>query len=58
MRLIITGGAGFIGSNFVHYMLENHPEYFPDDGVHPNSEGATVIANIVYAAIINFREAL
>ena len=24
--LLITGGAGFIGSNFIHYMLENHPE--------------------------------
>jgi len=22
MRLLVTGGAGFIGSNFVHYMLE------------------------------------
>lgn len=42
----------------VYSALENHPEYFPDDGVHPNSEGATVIANIVYDAIINFREAL
>ncbi len=27
MRLIITGGAGFIGSNFVHYILANHPGY-------------------------------
>lgn len=24
--LLITGGAGFIGSNFVHYWLKNHPE--------------------------------
>ncbi len=24
MRLLITGGAGFIGSNFVHYWLKNH----------------------------------
>lgn len=24
--LLITGGAGFIGSNFVHYWLEKHPE--------------------------------
>ena len=23
MRLLVTGGAGFIGSNFVHYALEN-----------------------------------
>lgn len=23
--LLITGGAGFIGSNFVHYALQNHP---------------------------------
>lgn len=26
MRLLITGGAGFIGSNFIHYWLENHKE--------------------------------
>lgn len=27
MNILVTGGAGFIGSNFVHYMLENHPTY-------------------------------
>ena len=26
MKLIITGGAGFIGSNFIYYQLKNHPE--------------------------------
>ena len=25
MRLLVTGGAGFIGSNFVRYWLERHP---------------------------------
>lgn len=25
-RLLVTGGAGFIGSNFIHYWVENHPE--------------------------------
>jgi dTDP-glucose 4,6-dehydratase len=25
MRLLVTGAAGFIGSNFVHYWLERHP---------------------------------
>lgn len=29
MTVIVTGGAGFIGSNFVFYQLKNHPE----DGV-------------------------
>jgi len=24
--LLVTGGAGFIGSNFIHYWLEEHPE--------------------------------
>jgi len=27
MRLLITGGAGFIGSTFVHYILKKYPEY-------------------------------
>ena len=26
MRLLVTGGCGFIGSNFVHYILEKYPE--------------------------------
>ncbi|NOX64083.1 MAG: dTDP-glucose 4,6-dehydratase [Chloroflexi bacterium] len=26
-NFLITGGAGFIGANFVHYLLERHPEY-------------------------------
>lgn len=25
--VLITGGAGFIGSNFVHHMRKAHPEY-------------------------------
>lgn len=27
MRIIVTGGAGFIGGNFVHYMLKKYPQY-------------------------------
>jgi dTDP-glucose 4,6-dehydratase len=27
MRLLVTGGAGFIGSNFVRYILEKYPDY-------------------------------
>ena len=25
MRILVTGGAGFIGSNFVHHVLRDHP---------------------------------
>ncbi len=26
MNIVVTGGAGFIGSNFIFYQLKNHPE--------------------------------
>jgi len=26
MRILVTGGAGFIGSNFVRYWVERHPD--------------------------------
>jgi dTDP-glucose 4,6-dehydratase len=25
-KVLITGGAGFIGSNYVHYYSEHHPK--------------------------------
>lgn len=27
MKILVTGGAGFIGANFVYHMLETHPGY-------------------------------
>ncbi|MEH7895740.1 GDP-mannose 4,6-dehydratase, partial [Bacillus thuringiensis] len=27
MKLLITGGAGFIGSNFIRYILKKYPQY-------------------------------
>ncbi len=26
-KMLVTGGAGFIGANFVHYTLNHHPDY-------------------------------
>ncbi|MCL2687700.1 MAG: dTDP-glucose 4,6-dehydratase [Methanobrevibacter sp.] len=28
MKILVTGGAGFIGSNFIHYMLEKYSDYY------------------------------
>jgi lysophospholipase L1-like esterase len=36
----------------VYGALENHREYFWDDGVHPTDEGGKVIANTIYEAVI------
>jgi dTDP-glucose 4,6-dehydratase len=27
MKILVTGGAGFIGSNFIRFMVEEHPDY-------------------------------
>lgn len=27
MNILVTGGAGFIGSNFVHYLVNKYPDY-------------------------------
>ena len=28
MKILVTGGAGFIGSNFLHYMVQKYPNYY------------------------------
>jgi len=38
MKILITGGAGFIGSNFVHYWVNKHPE-----------DAITVLDKLTYA---------
>ena len=42
MRLLVTGGAGFIGSNFVHYVFREHPDWH-----------ITVFDSLTYAGNIN-----
>lgn len=27
MKILVTGGAGFIGSNFIHYIMKKYPDY-------------------------------
>jgi len=45
-RLLVTGGAGFIGSNFVHYVLANTDDY------------VTVLDNLTYAGNASSLEGL
>lgn len=28
MKILVTGGCGFIGSNFIRYFIKNYPKYF------------------------------
>ncbi len=46
MKLLITGGCGFIGSNFVNYIMDRHPDWM-----------VTVLDSLTYAGYIeNIRE--
>lgn len=47
MRILITGGAGFIGANFVHYITANRPDYT-----------VTVVDALTYAGNKNNLEAV
>lgn len=48
MKIVVTGGAGFIGTNFIYYELKNHP-----------SDEIICLDNLTYAGNIeNLREAL
>lgn len=49
--LLVTGGAGFIGSNFIHYWLDNHP----DDRV-INLDALTYAGNLENLKDIDTRE--
>lgn len=46
-KILVTGGAGFIGANFVHYVLKNFPAYH-----------VTVIDKLTYAGNASSLEAV
>src|SRR3989304_3141025 len=41
MKILVTGGAGFIGSNFIHYWLKK----YPDDAI-TNLDALTYAGNL------------
>lgn len=47
MRLLVTGGAGFIGSNFVHHTLQHRPEH-----------SVTVLDKLTYAGDVTSLDAV
>jgi dTDP-glucose 4,6-dehydratase len=63
MRLLVTGGAGFIGSNFVRYWVEQHPrdrvvvyDALTYAGTRSNVEGS--IAGFVHGDVCDLELAL
>lgn len=50
-KVLVTGGAGFIGSNFLKYMVEKYPDY---DFI--NLDGLTYCGNLENLRDIEYRE--
>ena len=48
MKIIVTGGAGFIGGNFVHYMVNKYPE----DECDPNTKVLSIMS--MFSSLILF----
>lgn len=50
MRILLTGGAGFIGSNFVHYVLHRYlgasADCCPDQAAYPSKSEALQLLNV------------
>ncbi|MCL2832600.1 MAG: dTDP-glucose 4,6-dehydratase [Treponema sp.] len=51
-NILVTGGAGFIGSNFIHYMLDRAPDF---KGRIINLDALTYAGNPMNLADIEFR---
>jgi dTDP-glucose 4,6-dehydratase len=49
MKLLVTGGAGFIGSNFVHLLLRNNAQMMADCGF----DGLVNLDKLTYAGNLN-----
>ena len=50
-KVLVTGGAGFIGSNFLKYMVEKYPDYH-----FINLDGLTYCGNLENLRDIEYRE--
>ena len=42
MKILVTGACGFIGSNFIHYLIDSHPE-----------DNYTIVDKLTYAGDIH-----
>ena len=47
MKLLVTGAAGFIGANFIHYWTEKHPK---DKLTVVDAVGTVTIINVPIAS--------
>ena len=66
MRVLVTGGSGFIGSNFIRFLIEKYPNHeivnskqlntWNNEEVLEHNDKNRVIGSFIYNSLLKYRK--